>query len=141
MTEQSYGFIPFYKDEHGLKVFLIHQYGSGGDMLWTFPKGRGEEGEAPIETALRELKEETGLEMQSYDEKKMVNTSYSFMRSGELIEKTSTYFIGHVSNPKFQIQELEVKEAGWFPTDEARDKITFPDQKKLLDTALSFLDI
>ncbi len=140
MTETAYGFIPFYKDEHELKVFLIHQYGSGGDTLWTFPKGRGEEGETPIQTALRELKEETGLEIDSYDESKKVSTSYSFVRRGEQIEKTSTYYLGFVKNPQFVIQEAEVKEAGWFTIEEARVQLTFPDYKKLLDEALRLLN-
>lgn len=141
MKETAYGFIPFHKDEHGLKVFLIHQYGSGGDLLWTFPKGRGEEGETAIQTALRELKEETNLEIESYDESKFVSTSYSFMRQGELVEKTSEYFIGFVTDTKFMIQPEEVKEAGWFSTDEARTQLTFPDSKRLLEDALALLDI
>lgn len=141
MTETAYGFIPFHKDKQGLKVFLIHQYGSGGDTLWTFPKGRGEERETPIQTALRELKEETGLEIESYDESKMVRTSYSFNRGGDRIEKTSTYYVGFVKDPQFVTQESEVKEAGWFSVESAREQITFPEYKKLLDEALKLLDI
>ncbi len=140
MNETAFGFIPFYKDEQGLKVFLIHQYGSGGDILWTFPKGRGEEGETAIQTALRELKEEANLEIESYDEGKFVSTSYSFMRRGELIEKTSTYFIGFVADTAFAIQPEEVKEAGWFFIEEAKAKITFPDYKRLLEEAMTLLD-
>ncbi len=140
MTETAYGFITFYKDPEGLKVFLIHQYGSGGDTLWTFPKGRGEEGESPIETALRELKEETNLELAFYDETQFLSTSYSFMRDGEMIEKTSTYFLGFVVHPDFSIQEAEVKEAGWFSIEEARTQLTFPDYKTLLDEAVKILD-
>jgi bis(5'-nucleosidyl)-tetraphosphatase len=140
MKEQSYGFIPFYKDGPDLKVFLIHQYGSGGDTLWTFPKGRGEKDETPIQTAIRELKEETGLDMVSYDADSPVNTSYTFMRNGEQVEKTSTYYVGFAENKECVIQPEEVKEAGWFHIDEARERITFPDYKILLDEALDILD-
>ena len=140
MREQAYGFIPFYRGEEGLEVFLIHEYGSGGDMLWTFPKGRGEAGESPIKIALRELKEETGLTPSSYDESSPVSISYSFMRKGVLVEKTSTYFIGWIKDKEFTIQEHEVKEAGWFSLDEARERITFPDYKELLDEVLRNLD-
>ena len=140
MTERSYGFIPFHNDGVHSKVFLIHQYGSAGDMLWTFPKGRGEEGESPKETAVRELQEETGLVVTYVDENKSVSTSYSFIRRGELVEKISTYFIGVVTDTQFVIQESEVKEAGWFDIEAAREKITFQDQKQLLDTALALLD-
>lgn len=141
MKETAYGFIPFHTDERGLNVFLIHQYGSGGDILWTFPKGRGEVGETPTETAVRELKEETGLTVSAFDEAKAVSTSYSFLRNGIQVEKTSTYFIGFVTSPEFKIQEEEVKEAGWFTIQDAREKITFPDYKILLDKAITSLDI
>ncbi len=140
MIETAYGFIPFHKDEHGLKVFLIHQYGSGGDILWTFPKGRGEEGETAIQTALRELKEETDLEMSSFDENIFVARSYVFTRNGREVEKTSTYYIGFVTDTAFRIQPEEVKEAGWFSILEAQEKLTFPNYKKLLDDALTLLD-
>jgi bis(5'-nucleosidyl)-tetraphosphatase len=140
MKETAYGFIPFYRDEHGLKVFLIHQYGSGGDMLWTFPKGRGEKGESGIQTAIRELKEETNLEISSYDERKSVGRSYSFERKGAQVDKTSTYFIGFVKNPNFIIQPEEVKEAGWFLIPDAEKQLTFPNYKKLLKDALAILD-
>ncbi len=140
MQELAYGFIPFLRDVHGLKVFLIHQYGSGGDILWTFPKGRAEEGESPIQTAIRELKEETNLEISSYDASKLVSRSYSFERKGVQIDKTSTYFIGFVTNPDFTIQPEEVKEAGWFSIPDAEKQLTFPDYKKLLTDALLILD-
>ncbi len=140
MQETAYGFIPFHRDEQGLKVFLIHQYGSGGDMLWTFPKGRAEEGESPIQTAIRELKEETNLEITSYDEQKSVSRSYSFERRGMQVDKTSTYFIGFVTNPYFVIQPEEVKDAGWFLIPDAEKQLTFPDYKKLLTDALLILD-
>jgi 8-oxo-dGTP pyrophosphatase MutT (NUDIX family) len=140
MTEQSYGIIPFYRGERGLEVFLIHMYGSGGDTLWTFPKGRGEEGETPMQTALRECKEETGIVPDTVDESKPFSSSYSFVRSGILVEKTSTYFIGFVSRKDFIVQPEEVKEAGWFTPEEARVQLTFPDYKILLDRALENLD-
>ncbi|HEU4677867.1 MAG TPA: NUDIX domain-containing protein [Candidatus Paceibacterota bacterium] len=140
MTEKSYGIIPFHHGKDGLEVFLIHQYGSAGDTLWTFPKGRAEEGESPIDTARREFSEETGMTLAAVDEKSSVATSYSFLRKGEPVDKTSTYFIGFVDVTDFSVQPEEVKEAGWFTIPDARLRLTFPDYKKLLDEALTYLD-
>ncbi len=139
VTEESFGVIPFYKFTDGLKVFLIHQYGSGGDTLWTFPKGRGEEGETHEETARRELTEETGLLVEEFLGGSF-STTYSFLRNGEKIEKTSSYFVGFVTSPEFQIQETEVKEAVWLSLEEARERLTFPDYKILLDRAQVLLN-
>ncbi len=139
MTEHSYGIIPFIKTNEGYKVFLIHQYGSGGDMLWTFPKGRPEEGEAPIQTALRECKEEADLEPIKVYEETPLHNSYSFVRKGDAVDKTSTYYVGIVEKEAFTVQPEEVKEAGWFTIVEARERITFPDYKQMLDEAVAIV--
>jgi bis(5'-nucleosidyl)-tetraphosphatase len=140
MIEHSYGIIPFLKTEEKYKVFLIHQYGSGGDTLWTFPKGRPEPGEEPLQTALRECKEETAIILVKVFNDAPLSTSYTFFRKGELIEKTSTYYVGVAEGWAYVIQAEEVKEAGWFDIDEARERITFPNYKKLLDEAVILLD-
>lgn len=139
MTEHSYGIIPFFKSKDGLKVFLIHQYGSGGDTLWTFPKGRPEVGEKPLQTAFRECKEEANIEPIKVYEDTPLSNSYSFLRNGEPIDKTSTYFVGIVETESFTVQPEEVKEAGWFTLEEARERITFPDYKKMLDEAVAIV--
>jgi len=140
MTEYAYGIIPFYKVQDDWEVFLIHQYGSAGDMLWTFPKGRPNLGETPIETARRECLEETGISPHHVFSEHPLSTSYAFVRKGVKIEKTSTYYFGIVKDRMYTIQQEEVKEAGWFNIKAARAKLTFADYKKLLDDAMSFLD-
>ena len=57
--------------------------------VWSLPKGTPEEGETREETALREVREESGLEVRilSY----FAAISYSFVRTGERIEKTVHY--------------------------------------------------
>lgn len=140
MKEEAFGIIPFHRDIDGLKVFLIHMYGSGGDILWTFPKGRPDGEETPLQTAKRECFEETGIQPVRIMEEHTVSTSYVFARRGVVVEKTSTYYIGLVDIPDFKIQPEEVKEADWFVISAAREKITFPDYKILLDDAVKLLD-
>ncbi len=48
------------RDQDRLLLVLSTRYAVGSD-LWEFPRGAGEAGETPVETALRELQEETGL--------------------------------------------------------------------------------
>jgi bis(5'-nucleosidyl)-tetraphosphatase len=140
MIENAYGIIPFHRDTSSVKVFLIHQYGSGGDTLWTFPKGRPEPNETPLQTAVRECKEETGINPVHIEVEHPVSTSYVFERRGEQVEKTSTYYVALVDDATFTIQPEEVKEAGWFAIEDARERLTFPDYKVLLNEAVRILD-
>jgi ADP-ribose pyrophosphatase YjhB (NUDIX family) len=55
----KYGGLVF--DEAG-RILLFEPLNHFDGYVWTFPKGKGESGEGPEETALREVREETGVE-------------------------------------------------------------------------------
>ena len=133
IVDQSYGVVPLQKQEGQWKVFLIHQYGSRGDLFWTFPKGHQEEGETPAAAALRELYEETGLSLLHLYEEKLYEHSYTYVHEDVQIDKTASYFAGEVSEGQWKVQEDEVHEAGWFSFEEARKVLTFDAAKDILD--------
>lgn len=134
--EHSYGIIPFYKDENGLKVLVIYQYGSAGDLVWTFPKGKHEEGEEPLTTAHRELREETGLEADVLEDIEPLCIEYSFERKGVHVDKVTRYFLGFAKTTDVALQNIELKDAKWLSPEDAYEKITFEGHKKLLKEAL-----
>ncbi len=121
----SYGVIPVLRDTQGWRVFLINQYGSAGDVYWTFPKGHPEEGESPQETAVRELHEETGMEPAELLADHIYTQEYSYVYGDLLIRKQVQYYLGIVQDADFSIQEDEVREAGWFTPEEAQRKLSF----------------
>jgi len=47
----------------GNKVLMVKQYVERGDIVWTFPGGKIEENETPEQACIREVKEETGYEV------------------------------------------------------------------------------
>lgn len=132
VTDRSYGVIPVKRFDAGWKVFLINQYGSGGDVYWTFPKGHAEQGESEEQAALRELAEETGLVPSELLSDKVYPQTYSFMSDDVMIEKYVGYYLGIIEDPAFRIQENEVKEAGWFTFSEAIALLTFEHARMLL---------
>jgi len=131
--DYSCGVIPVIKTDQGWNVFLIYQYGSSGDVFWTFPKGHLEAGESPLEAATRELLEETGI-VATLREDIAFEQAYTFLYEGCQIEKKVTYYLGIASSTSFSIQEDEVQEAGWFSFEEAAQKLTHDSAKEILQS-------
>lgn len=136
----SYGVIPFYNDGEEWQVFLIYQYGSTGDIFWTFPKGHPEPDEEPEAAAMRELTEETGLVLAALVDDITVSQSYSFQHDDLLINKHVTYYVGVVEQPDCTLQADEVKDAGWFSVAEATERLTYDSAKRLLREATTRLE-
>ena len=135
----SFGIIPVRKTETGLELLLIHMYGSAGGTHWTFPKGHPEIGETPLQSALRECKEEVGITpVQVWSDTPLIET-YSFMYKEVLIEKTVTFYIGIVEVVDVVIQPSEIKEALWVPLEQVRERLTHTSACDVFDRAQQVL--
>ena len=119
-TTEAFGIIPL---KEGKTLLVKHQKGH-----WAFPKGHPEAGEKPIETAERELLEETGLEVTELLGRRF-EEHYSF----DDTEKTVTYFLAHVKG-KLKLQDKEIAEARWLTFDEALELATFDECKRLIQS-------
>jgi len=128
----SYGVIPLIYEEGIWRVFLIHQYGHAGDVYWTFPKGHKEEGESDEEAALRELKEETNLQVEPLDTSKVYEQEYTFPYKDYVINKKVVYYRGIAKWREYMIQKDEVESAGWFTFKQAQEKVTHEKARLLL---------
>ena len=103
---------------------------SGKRILWSLPKGHIEEGETPEQAALREVKEETGIE--SAIEKSLGVIDFWFMAGGKRIHKTVHHYLFRESGGLLAAQESEVDEVAWFPLAEIVERLAYPDEKKLI---------
>lgn len=139
-SDVSYGVIPIKKSTAGWEVFLIHQFSKiGNNSYWIFPKGHPEENETPIETAKRELKEETGLEADYFIPNNTFKLKYNFIFEGVKINKTVEFFVGIITNDQYQLDNNEVKEAGWYSLSDAKDRLDYQDTKKVFKEVVNFL--
>ena len=126
VKEKSCGTICF----DGDKVLMVkHNAGH-----CAFPKGHVEEGETEFETAIRETKEETGIDVEIISDRRFVNT-YS---PKEDVIKDVIFFIAKPLNLDLTRQESEIADLRWIDIDKASEYITFDDDKKLY---LEVLDI
>ena len=135
VDESSYGIIPVYKDEAGgLEVLLVKC-----SWYWWFPKWHPEPWETIIQTALRELQEETWIQNIVVDEVHKFEEHYTFMDQTYLVHKYVCYFVGIVSTQEVVIDPIEVQDYIWVPIQNAKDVLTYDSNKKLLDEAMSVL--
>lgn len=110
------------------KVILVQET----EGHWGFPKGHVEKGETDIETAKREIREEINLEVE-IDENKKYELNYMTPKGNE---KTVILFMAHISGGIFKAQETEVKNAKWFPLDEALETLTHDSAKNVFKKIL-----
>lgn len=114
------------------KVLLVKQ--TKGH--WGFPKGHVEENETEEETAKREVKEETNLDVQ-IDKSKRYTMQY-MTDKGKL--KQVVLFIAKIIDGSMLPQESEVAEIKWFSYNEAIQTITYDNAKILFKEVLKELD-
>lgn len=133
IEEKSCGAIVYHQLADQPKYLLI-QHENGGH--WSFPKGHVEELETEEETALREIVEETGLEV-TLDTGFRQENRYS-PKPG--VMKDVIYFIAESPQEGVVNQEDEVTNYQWLSYAEARSQLTYDTDRELLDTAQAYLD-
>lgn len=135
IRELSAGGIVF----NGDKVLLI-QVEAGDGTYWEFPKGHIEEGQTTREAALREVQEEGGVEARIT--RKVDTSKYIYTRrTGERIFKIVTFFLMEYVAGDPKDHDLEVMDAGWFEIGEALERLSFRNDRRLLEKAREMVEL
>ena len=100
------------------KVLLIGARDDDGNLYWSFPKGHQEEGETDIETALRETREEVGLDVEVINNTPI--KTWHLVHSGT-VRKEILLFTAKPLNGDVKIQEAEVERAEWVSIDKVNE--------------------
>jgi 8-oxo-dGTP pyrophosphatase MutT (NUDIX family) len=136
-TEQSYGVVVVLKEEE-YKFLLVFQENPRIDN-WSFPKGHQEEGETPMQTALRELEEETGIKKITLLDFPLIHEEYEITRNGEKVLKFNDYFIGLVVDKNIKIQDGEIGDYKWADFNEAMETFNYESRKETLVKANEYI--
>ena len=133
MKEKSAGFIVFTK-ENGEVKYLFLKIGGRLD----FPKGNIEEGEDELAAALRELKEESGIDkIRVIPGFRKVLNYYYRRDDGTLVSKTLVLFLGETLEKNVSIS-WEHEGFEWLGLEEAISRIKYPHYKEVLKEAEQF---
>lgn len=140
-TDAAYGLIPVLTSPEGDRRYLLilHQKGH-----WAFPKGHADPGETPLETARREVAEETGLIDLTVVPGVEFVEHYEFIQKDVPVSKTVTYFLAQVqagpngAAPIVTLQEAEVAQYQWCSPAEAEELLTFAASRQILADCEAF---
>ena len=110
------------------KVLLIQQT----QGHWGFPKGHVEGNETEEETAIREVKEETNIDI-IIDKTKRYSIEYE-LNNGEM--KEAVFFIAKPINDIIKKQEEEILNIEWIGIDKVVEKLTFENTREVFRKAM-----
>jgi 8-oxo-dGTP pyrophosphatase MutT (NUDIX family) len=105
--------------------------------LWALPKGRLEPGEGAEATALREVREETGLEGVSLG--KLGDVRYVYTWEGERIFKVVSFFLLRYRRGRLAPDANEVAEVRWLPLEDASRLLAYGGEREIAGKALDTL--
>lgn len=106
------------------KVLLIYEKTA---QYWGFPKGHMESGESEIETAIREVKEEVGLDVEIEIDKRYV---LNYVIDGK-INKETVLYKATPKNEEIVTQESEIEKTEWCDFNKALDMLNFDNLKEV----------
>lgn len=117
------------------KVLLVYEKNRN---FWGFPKGHMEKGENEIETALREVKEEVGLDVEIIDKEKRYLLNYIIR---DEIDKTTVLYLAIPKNKEIVMQESEIEKVKWCDFEEALKTLTFDNSKEVFKKVINDLNL
>jgi 8-oxo-dGTP diphosphatase len=128
-----------YKKEGDRILVLLCQHSQHHG--WVFPKGLiGDKiaNEGKEETAVREVREETGVFGKIV---KLLNqVDYRYVLEGEKIKKTVYYFLMTVISEDILKHDKEMENVEWLPLNEVENRLTYPSDKKIWQEAKQLVD-
>ena len=132
LYERSCGAVVFHEIGGVTRFLLIKNKRSAH---WSFPKGHVEKGESDEQTAIREVKEETDIDISILSGFK-AKSEYSIQRK---IEKVVYIFAASCQSPTTSIQEEEIEDYLWLDYSKAMKQLRFENDKNILYRVNEFL--
>lgn len=124
--EKSCGAVVYTKSKQKIKFLLVKQKNG----YYGFPKGHVEGEETEHETAKREIKEETGLDVRFVDNFKECD-EYD-LPTKEETKKTVVYFLANFNRQRIKIQDKEIEAFALVELNEALKLLKFDRMKEII---------
>lgn len=113
-----------------LEIALVHRR---SPPLWALPKGTPDAGETAEETAMRETREETGLQVEI--DRQLRSISYFFVRGSTRFHKTVHFFLMRAIGGDLSQHDHEFDEVRWLAVEEALKLMNYPTERSVVEEA------
>jgi 8-oxo-dGTP pyrophosphatase MutT (NUDIX family) len=120
-------------------VIVPTRRAADGSRVLALPKGHPDGAESPAEAALREVREETGVEAEVVESLGQVR--YWYQRGGRRVAKAVEFFLLRYVSGDVADHDHEVEDAHWIPADEAAERLTYDGEREMVRRALSRWDL
>lgn len=131
VSEHSAGGIVTCKRDGEAMVLLIKPHNRD---YWQLPKGAIDPGETREEAAIREVREETGVDASIV--RTLDPITFFYQRKGQKYVKTVDFFLMEYHSGSPEDHDREVDEARWFEAEDALEMLTFESERNVLKAAL-----
>jgi 8-oxo-dGTP pyrophosphatase MutT (NUDIX family) len=119
-------------------VIVPTRRAASGSRVLALPKGHVDPGETPIEAAVREVREETGIVAELVSE--LGQSRYWYRRDGRTIPKTVHFYLFSYVSGDTADHDDEVVEARWIDLHEALTELSYEGERKMVALARAHLD-
>jgi len=132
--EESAGGIVFKKEGKDIVILVTQHSAHHG---WVFPKGLIDKGEDKEKAALREVKEEGGIEAKIV--KELPSVEYFYKLEGNTIKKKVTYFLMEYLSGNIEDYDWEMEASEWLPVEQVEERLTYKTDKQVFQEAKKLL--
>lgn len=129
-SEYSAGGVVYRRAGDRYEIVVVHR---NRHTDWSLPKGHIERGETREQAALREVKEETGLDARIVTY--LGEVVYFYRRAGGMTRKSVYHFLMEHTGGDFGPPNWEVDVARWVPIDEAGEVLTYRNDLRIVGKA------
>ncbi|SFG88462.1 NUDIX hydrolase [Pontibacter chinhatensis] len=139
VDQVSSGGVAFRTGEAGVEVALISV---GQQQRWQLPKGIVDTGEAPEATAVREVREEAGINAELIQKLDTIEYWYVGDKGKQRVRfhKFVHFFLLRYTSGDIKDHDWEVNEARWVPLDEAIQLLSFKTERQVVEKAKVLLE-
>ncbi len=119
-------------------VIVPTRRAADGSRVLALPKGHPDGEETAVDAALREVREEAGVDAELVE--KLGDVRYFYQRGGQRIAKVVAFYLLRYVSGAVDDHDHEVEHARWMPLAEAQRELSYQGEREMVARALSRLD-